>query len=143
METCSAFLISPNEKKKNYNEYRPMTNGSTCCPAKLYQGGLPAVYIVLFLLLRIDSAEVFLLDCERLVVRCLLDLGDFCDPGGSSSSIKYTFLFEFRCSFEKHFDALGAPAIACDWLTRGRRSRRLRSRSYYVLSVVVQFLIVR
>lgn len=56
--------------------YQPITKGSTCCPAELYHGGLPAVYIVLVLLLRMDSAEVFLLDCVKLVVRCLLDLGD-------------------------------------------------------------------
>lgn len=60
----------------SYPYYPPITKGSTCCPAELYHGGLPAVYIVLVLLLRIDSAEVFLLDWDKLVVLCLLDLGD-------------------------------------------------------------------
>jgi len=27
-----------------------------------------------------DSADVFLLDCDMLVVRCLRDRGDFCEP---------------------------------------------------------------
>lgn len=56
-----------------------MTNGSTCCPAELYHGGLPAVYIVRVWLRNTDSVEV-LLDCDIDVVLCLRDLGDFCEP---------------------------------------------------------------
>ena len=36
--------------------------------------------MVRVLLLRMDSADVFLLDCDILVVRCLRERGDFCDP---------------------------------------------------------------
>lgn len=36
--------------------------------------------MVRVLLLRMDSADVFLLDCDMLVVRCLRDRGDFCEP---------------------------------------------------------------
>lgn len=58
----------------------PITNGSTCCPAELYQGGRPAVYIVRVWLRKIDSEEVLLEDWESDVVLCLLVLGDFWDP---------------------------------------------------------------
>lgn len=36
--------------------------------------------MVPLLLLMIDSADVFLLDWVMLVVRCLLERGDFCEP---------------------------------------------------------------
>ena len=60
--------------------YLPITNGSTCCPAELYHGGRPAVYMVLVWLRRMDSEDVFLEDCDIEAVRCRLDLGDFCEP---------------------------------------------------------------
>lgn len=58
----------------------PITKGSTFCPSVLYQGGLPAVYIVLCWVLIIDSAAVFWEVWFSEVVLCLLDLGDFCEP---------------------------------------------------------------
>lgn len=55
-----------------------MTNGSTCCPAVLYQGGRPAVYIVRARDCNTDSDAVFLVDWLTEVVLCLkVDRGDF------------------------------------------------------------------
>lgn len=44
------------------DSYSPITKGSTCCPAVLYHGGLPAVYIVRFCEVSTDSETVFLMD---------------------------------------------------------------------------------
>lgn len=73
------FLIKDKDLIK-LTFHSPITKGSTCCPVESYQGGRPAVYMVLVWLLKIDSEHVFFVDWLREVVRCLRERGDFWDP---------------------------------------------------------------
>lgn len=54
-----------------------MRNGSTSCPpVQLYQGGLPAVYMVRLSACKMLSAVVLLLDCDMDAVRTRRARGD-------------------------------------------------------------------
>lgn len=59
---------------------KPITNGSTCCPAQLYHGGRPAVYIVRLFARIIDSVASIVLVKLIDVVRWRRCLGDRSEP---------------------------------------------------------------